>query len=466
MKSATGHTAERYRAFKTNTLYKMRRIVYLIFILLIGCSDSKTDFRIKLDSQEGYGTFIPGRVILWPSTDSIIYQNVPKDIDEYVVRSLALQPAQYYWNKYLDGSISKEQFENIAKYYKIDTTKLTYTTVDCEVLMLIGTKSNKRVIIVDSDNDEDFGNEKVLEYEYPLTNERQKEIDNTLPIVLIQYDYFANNQLMTKVTKVKPSPYKGSIGLTFSTNNETEKKYYLFASFPEYKNGHVNFNGLDYDIFVSNGFSRVNYAADGLSVFISPKSDSLPSELNGDIPYEIGDVFNVKGYDYLIDSITNWGDELFLKYVGENTMPVGITEGYYMPKFEAKHLDNSIFELKQHPDKYILLDFWGTWCNPCIKLIPKLKKINSAYPNDKFALVSVAFDSDPQKVGDFIDKENMDWEHLFVNQNQEDKNSLVEKLKISSYPSTILIDPDGKIIARNLDIEKLEELLNKIINAL
>ncbi len=444
----------------------MKRIVYFILILLIGCSDSKTDFIIKLNSQEGYGPFIPGRVILWPSNDSLFYRNVPEDIEEYIVRSLLLQPTQYYWNRYLDKKIEKEQFENIAKYYKIDTTKLTNARVDCEVLFLIGTKSNKRVIIVDSDNDEDFGNEKILEYEYPLTNEKQKEIENKLPIVKVQYDYFENNQMMTKEAMIQPSPYKGSLGLTFNTNNETEKKYFLFASFSEYKNGHINFNGLEYNIFVSNGFSRVNYAADRLSVFISPKSDSLPSELNGDIPYEIGDVFNVKGHDYLFDSVTNWGDELIIKYLGENTMPVGITEGYYMPKFEAKHLDNSIFELKQHPDKYILFDFWGTWCNPCIKLIPELKKINSEYPHDKFALVSVAYDSDPKKVIDFIDKENMDWEHLFIYQNQEDKNSLVEKLKISSYPSTILIDPDGKIIARNLDIEKLKELLNEKINAL
>ena len=192
----------------------------------------------------------------------------------------------------------------------------------------------------------------------------------------------------------------------------------------------------------------------------------MPSELDGDIPYKIGDVFNVKGHDYLIDSVTNWGDKIFIKYVDENTMPVGITEGYFMPKFEAKHLDNSVFELKQHPDKYILLDFWGTWCNPCIKLIPELKKINSEYPKDKFELVSVAFDSDPQKIIDFVEKENMNWVHLFVSQKQEDKNSLIEKLKITSYPSTILIDPEGKIIARNLDIDKLKELLNEKINAL
>lgn len=441
----------------------MKRFYYLIFILLIGCSESKKDFVVKLNSQDGYGIFMPGNVILWPSNDSLSYVNVPKDIEEYVVRSLPLQPAQYYWNKYLIGEINKDQFEKIADYYNIDTTKLSNLQVDCEVLFLIGTKSDKRIIIIDTDNDENFGNEEILEYEYPLTKERQKEIENTLPIVSAQYDYFENNQLITKETKIKPSPYKGSLGLNFNTANEIEKKYFLFASFPEYKKGHFDFGGFAYNIFVSNGFSRINYSSDRLSVFIFPKSDSMPSELEGDIPYEIGDVFNVKGYDYLIDSVTNWGDEIFIKYVGENARPVGITEGYYIPKFEAKHLDNSIFELKQHPDKYILLDFWGTWCNPCIKLIPELKKINSDYSNDKFVLVSVAYDSDSKKVADFISRENMDWEHIFVNQNQENNNSLIEKLKISSYPSTILIDPDGKIIARNKPIEELKEIIKNAL---
>lgn len=441
----------------------MKRFIYLILVLLIGCSESNTDFVVKLDSQDGYGIFMPGNVILWPSYDTLSYINIPKDIEEYVVRSIQLQPAQYYWNKYLIGEINKERFDKIADYYKIDTTKLSNSQVDCEVLFLIGTKSDKRIIIIDTDNDEDFGNEEILEYEYPLTKERQKEIENTLPIVSVQYNYFENKKLLAKVTKIKPSPYKGSLEITFNTDNETEKKYYLFASFPEYKKGHIDLKGLDYDIFVSNRFSRVNYAGERLSVFITPQSDSLPSELKGDIPYEIGDVFNVKGHDYLIDSVTNWGDKIFIKYVGENTKPVGITEGYYMPKFEAKHLDNSVFELKQHHDKYILLDFWGTWCNPCIKLIPELKKINSEYSNDKFILVSVAYDSDPKKVADFISRENMDWEHIFVSQNQENKNSLIEKLKISSYPSTILIDPDGKIIARNKTMNELEEIIKNAL---
>lgn len=180
--------------------------------------------------------------------------------------------------------MSKEQLEKVIIQYKLDTTKLSDEIVDCEVLFLIGTKSDKRIIIVDSDNDEDFGDEQILEYEYPLSIEAQTKIEESLPVVSTKYEYFENNQLKSKEVEITPSPYKGSLRLTFNTDNQTEKKYFLFASFPEYKQGDVMLNDMDYKILASNGFTGVNYPTDRVSLFITPVSDLLPSELDDDIP--------------------------------------------------------------------------------------------------------------------------------------------------------------------------------------
>jgi thiol-disulfide isomerase/thioredoxin len=253
------------------------------------------------------------------------------------------------------------------------------------------------------------------------------------------------------------------MGIRYNTDNVVEKKYDILVSIPEFKKGTISLNGQDLEIFVSNGFSRVNYFKDRVSLFISSDADSLPLASEGDIPYQIGDIFNVKGHDYLVDSITSWGDKLFFKYIGLNIKPIGITEGFYMPNFKAKHFDNSIFELNQHPNKYILLDFWGTWCNPCIALIPELKALNSVFGDKNLTIVSVAYDRKTQKVIDFVKKEQMNWEHVFVNQTQPDKNSLVEKLKVTSFPTTILIAPDGKIIARNKTMNELKEILKNAL---
>ena len=132
----------------------------------------------------------------------------------------------------------------------------------------------------------------------------------------------------------------------------------------------------------------------------------------------------------------------------------------------ATKLNNSIFGIDDYSDKYILFDFWGTWCNPCIKLIPELKMLNQEYQNKNFVLVSVAYDIDIETVSNFVNKENMNWIHLFVSMNKNDKNSIINKLKIISYPSTLLVAPDGKIIARNKDIKGLKQILNESLNAL
>jgi len=408
----------------------MKRLIIIVLIgfALNGCNNPKTNFVVDLNSQEGYGPFTPGQLIIGPSRDSLVYANVPEDIEEYVVRSRIIEPEQ-------------------------------------NILFLIGTKGDKRVIMVDSNNDRDFVNEKILEYNYPLSIEEQKEIQNSLPTISTQFEFLENGQIFTKNVKIKPTPYLGSLSLSFGTDNEVEKKYYLFVSIPEHKKGEIKVNGVDFNVFVSNSFTRMNYVKERVSIFITPKSDALLSELEGNMPYEIGDVFNVKGHDYLIDSISKWGDKLYINYIGKNERPEGISEGYYLPKFEAKYLDNTVFDFAKYSEKYVLFDFWGTWCVPCIKLIPELKELNAEFTNKNFSLISIAYDENAEKVMDFVIKEDMNWAHLFVGRSQNDENSAISKLKVTKFPTTILISPEGKIIGRDLAIDELRKIINENRNA-
>jgi thiol-disulfide isomerase/thioredoxin len=444
----------------------MKRVVILIIvaITIFSCNSQKKDLLINLHPENGYGVFMPGNKIIFPNNDSIEYKGVPNEIKEFVVRSMSLQSSQYYWELYKKGKIDKEVFLNVVSRFQIDTTNLDNISYDCQVLILIGTnKKEKRVIIIDSDNDEDFSNEKILEYEFPLSTEEQKKTHNILPIVLTSYEYYYEGNVLNKSIELMPSPYKGTLDVRYNTNNETEKKYDLFISVPKYRKGEIAINNTKYEVFVSNRFTSSTYSTDNTSIFISSINEKTPSELDGDIPYKIGDIINLKEQDYKLDTISIWGDTIKLKYLGKNSHPTGITEGKFIPEFVAKKLDNSVFSLAQYPHKYILIDFWGTWCNPCITLIPELKEIKAEFEDKNFTIVSVAYDRDAQKVLDFVEKEQMNWDHVFVSQTQTDKNSLVEKLKVTSFPTTILIAPDGKIIARNKSINELKEILKKTL---
>ena len=439
---------------------------FVIFVLL-SCNQQKNEITVKLDTENGYGVFLHGKRIIGPSQIALDYQGVPSDIKEFVVRSYQLQTDQYYYNLYKSGKIDKKRFENYASYYNIDTTILTTEFIDCEVLILIGTnQNNKRIIIVDSDNNNNFDGEKIIEYDYPLSIEKQKEVDSLLPILPVRYDYYINGKRISKKANIKPSPYLMSSGLTFNTKSETEKKYYLFAGIPEYKTGKMKIDQDQFDIFVSNKFTSTTYTNNNSWIFINNQKNKVPSQPNGDIPFQIGDIFNANGKDYLIQSISIWGDTLKLKYLGINTHPIGFTEGFFIPKFHALKLDNSVFSLDQYLGNYVLLDFWGTWCEPCIKLIPDFKKLYQDFNDKNLSFVSVAYDRDINKVIDFVTNEKMDWIHVFVDQSNIDKNSLVEKLKITSFPSTILIAPNGEIIARNKDMNELREILSKKLKAL
>jgi len=443
---------------------KKLMILTIIAISILSCTSQKKDLIINLHSENGYGVFCPGDKIIFPNNDSIQYKGIPTELKEYVVRSMPLQSAQYYWDTYKKGKIDKDRFLKIVTRFKIDTTKLANTPYDYYVAILIGTnQKGKRVIIVDSNNDEDFSEEQILEYEYPLSIKEQNKIYNTLPTILTNYEYYLDGNVIEKSIELRPIPYKGSLGIGYNTNNEIEKKYDLLVSFPQYRKGEITIDKTKFEVFASNGFTSPSYSKRETSILFSKTNDKKPSEVDGDIPYQFGDIINLNKQDYLLDNISLWGDTIKLKYIGENTHPTGIREGMFIPKFNAKKLDNSTLNFDQYPNKYILLDFWGTWCNPCIVLIPELKELNNQFRDKKFVLISVAYDRDVQKVSDFVKNEQMEWEHVFVSQTQPDKNSLVEKLKVMSFPTTILISPDGKIIARNKTIPELKEILKNAL---
>lgn len=434
-------------------------------ILYTSCDSKETNIIVNLKSQENYGPFMPAQIIVWPSEDSLIYANVPTEIDDYVVRKFTLQHELSFWYLYLNNEMPKEAMEKVMTVYKLDSTKLSRSIIDSDVLVLVGVKGDKRIVMIDSNNDKDFGDEKIFEFEYPLSIDKQKEIEKSLPIISTRFEYFENNQVIDKYVNIRLSPYQGDLEVNTSWYSEKEKKYFLSFCVSEHKKGEINLNGVDFDIFVSNGFIRADYDKEienEISIFLTSKSPSLP--LESKIPYKMGEIFNADGKDYSIDSISKWGDQLFISYVGENIKPKGVSDGYYLPEFNARYLDNTVFDLKKHSGKYILLDFWGTWCNPCIRFIPELKKLNEEFSNKNFVLISVAHDDNVNNVIDFVDKNNMDWEHLFVNSKQNDENSVIEKLKVKKYPTTILISPDTKIVGRDLEIDVLRKFLVEKLN--
>ena len=119
------------------------------------------------------------------------------------------------------------------------------------------------------------------------------------------------------------------------------------------------------------------------------------------------------------------------------------------------------FDLSSLRGKYVVLDFWGTWCGPCISGMPKMKEYLDAYQS-KLEIVGVASESDNgERWKKFLDgKPQYQW-HQVLSRKTED---YILKFSVAGFPTKIIVDPAGKIIGRFVGeddeiYKKLDELL-------
>jgi len=125
------------------------------------------------------------------------------------------------------------------------------------------------------------------------------------------------------------------------------------------------------------------------------------------------------------------------------------------PDFDFQDLSGAAFSSSDFKGKWTFVDFWGTWCKPCLVELPHLEKIykNAAEEfNGKLEIMTFSYNS--HQLQEFMDKNNYSFPVTEV------PSSLVSEMKINTYPSKILILPDGRFIRLPLGIDWVRLLQN------
>lgn len=143
---------------------------------------------------------------------------------------------------------------------------------------------------------------------------------------------------------------------------------------------------------------------------------------------------------------------------------VEFTKNNKAPEIEKRAPDGSIKKLTDLRGKYVLIDFWASWCGPCRMENPNVVRVYNQYKDKGFDIFSVSLDQDKGRWTKAIEADGLIWEN-HVSDLQGWQSDVVRQYNFNGIPHTVLIDPEGKIVATNLRGPSLEKKLKELLGA-
>jgi peroxiredoxin len=136
--------------------------------------------------------------------------------------------------------------------------------------------------------------------------------------------------------------------------------------------------------------------------------------------------------------------------------------GQPAPEINLPSPDGKEIALSSLKGKVVLVDFWASWCGPCRKEMPNVVKAYAKFKNKGFEIFGVSLDQEKERWVEAIAKDGITWPQ--VSDLKQWSSSVVKTYNIQGIPYTVLVDKEGKILAKNLRGEDLEKKLAEVLN--
>jgi len=136
--------------------------------------------------------------------------------------------------------------------------------------------------------------------------------------------------------------------------------------------------------------------------------------------------------------------------VGESPLP-----------FEVTSITGEKLSPERYKGKVLLIDFWATWCQPCIADMPHVKKVYDKYREKGFEIVGISLDRNRSSLDNYIESNSIRWPQYFDGKYWN--NDIAQQYGVRSIPATFLIDREGKIRYKSLRGKQLEVAVEKLV---
>jgi thiol-disulfide isomerase/thioredoxin len=370
---------------------------------------------------------------------------------------------------FLKGVPSSHTFYKVCSII-IDETQNNNISNNLYIYVGVDTKRTEKYIIVDINNNHDLSDDPI--YTFSLENmATDKEHKESLffKIDINLFDIITLSQGYTVHVSIDPfNVYKIQRGnITLS-----EKEKLLDVMFFVQESAVSSFVFEDQILYFRLSNARIGLIE---TKNINKKTSFHIFEKKGDSILNmetkvIGDTINAIGRKIYIKEAIN--DTLKLKDLGVYIDSSSV--GSYIPHdlFSKDLINNqNIYLNKVIENKYVLIDFWGSWCGPCIESLPYLIELFQKIKNrDDVLLLGIALETeeDIENLKKIIYDNEVEWLNVWGSHSElKQQNSIFSKLKILQFPTYVILDNKGKIVYKEHSMYKTDEAVDffmKLIN--
>lgn len=412
----------------------MKKIFFVFFtFIFLNCTSEKERTNIihlKLKEVNNFGSFKKSFSMLLKSSSEKAEKEskgIPKDWKEFYVKQIWFDAFQVMYQEFNQKKINESTFEEKYKSWTKNPNqrKLSKTSINCYVNIVFRENKNGHIeYILDTNNNKDFSDEEIRNPSKVKDNFNYSNSLKNAPFV--DYQLSTNNGISKEKVKVI---------ILLNPNND------LMYGFPQI----FETSFLNKKLQVSHGFSNVTFDEKVAFMIKGEKKEINLHEL-----IKIDD-FIYKNLGVNINSKT-----LILERIPKNKKLFSTNIGFKAIPFKIKKLNSKdSISISDYRGKFIYIDFWGTWCAPCLMEIPTIEYAYEKTSRSDIEFLGIAVHDTKEKVKSF----GITYPQFL----ESDSKDLREKYNIIQYPTTFLIDRKGKIIAKNIKGENLLDTLNYYI---
>nr|WP_306447635.1 SusC/RagA family TonB-linked outer membrane protein [Odoribacter splanchnicus] len=186
--------------------------------------------------------------------------------------------------------------------------------------------------------------------------------------------------------------------------------------------------------------------------------------------YLLGGLYNNMELDEYVAVFESFDPELLATSLGREMrekidIALRTEVGGTAPEFEKKDMNGQMVKLSDYRGKYVLLDFWGSWCSPCRASHPHLREIEAKYAPEGLVVINIASENGKDARETWIKavkEDKMTWTQILNNEGWE-QCDVVKQFAITAFPTKVLIGPDGKILVRTVgESEPIDQKLQEV----